>query len=95
VRESQPPHGKRSTHLVLQVVKEVRPGLLDTSLLLNDGLLDNTRQDAKRHCDTVIVVAVNRGASLERLVILAEDDDTVVELVRLDAKLGYRSVMRS
>jgi len=76
------------TYLILQVVEEVGPGLLDTTLLLDDGLLDDTRQDAERHGDTVVVVAVNRGASLERLLILAEDDDPVVKLVGLNTKLG-------
>lgn len=78
------------TYLVLQVVPEVRPGLFDTSLLLDDGLVDDARQHAESHGHTMVVVAVNRSTSIQRCVLLANNDDAVIKFVGLDTKLGYQ-----
>lgn len=79
----------RMTYLVLQVVPEIGPGLFNTSLLLDDGLFDDTSQDTECHGDTVVVITVDRGTSAERLVLLSKDDNSVFKLVGLDTELGY------
>lgn len=75
-------------YFVLQVIEEVRPGLFNTSFLFDNGFLDDTRQDTESHGDTMVVVAVNGGATSKRFVILAKDDDTVVKFVGLNAEFS-------
>jgi hypothetical protein len=80
--------GASKTHLVVKIIPEVGPSLLDASLLLDDCLFDDARQDAECHGDTVIIIAVNRCASGERFVGFAKDDDTIFKFVGLNAKFG-------
>lgn len=77
------------THLVLQIIPKVGPRLFHTSFLLNDRLGDDARENRKSHRHTMIIVAVDARSILQRRVLLAEDDDTIIKLVRLYAKLGY------
>lgn len=80
--------GAIETYLVVKIIPEVRPSLLDTSLLLDDCFLDDARQNAECHGDTVVVVAMNRCTSVEGFVGLAKDDDTIFKFVSLDAEFG-------
>ena len=75
-------------YLVLEVIPPVGPGLLNTALLLEDGVLDHCAEHTEGHGDTVVIVAVDAAAVLEFLERLAVDLETVIELLGLNAELG-------
>ena len=75
-------------NLVLKIIPPVGPGLLNATLLLEDGILDHCSKHTECHRDTVIVVAVNAAAFLKLLEGLAVDLETVIELLGLNAELG-------
>jgi len=54
-----------SVYLILQVVPPVWPSLFDTPFLFENRLFDHGAQNAERHGDSVVVIAVNANSGLE------------------------------
>ena len=79
-------------YLVLEVVPPVRPRLFDAPLLLENSTRDDSSQDAECHSHAVIVVTVDTNVLLVFGNRLSDDFQTIVELVRCDAKLGCKRI---
>ena len=78
------------TNLILKIIPPIRPSFLHASLLLENGAVDNSAKHAEGHGNTVVVVAVNTHAFLQFRYRSSLHLETVVELLGLNSKLGYR-----
>jgi hypothetical protein len=75
-------------HLVLEIIPEIGPSLLDASLLLNDRLIDDTGEHTESHGHSVIIITMYRGSTAKRGMVLSKDDDPIVKLVGLDTEFS-------
>lgn len=75
-------------YLVLEIIPEVWPGLLYTSLLLDHGLLYDATEDSESHSYSMIIIAVYTSASLELIEGFPKDDDPIFKLVGLHAEFS-------
>lgn len=78
-------------YLVLEVIPPVGPSLLDTTFLLDDGVLDGSTKNTESHSNTMIIVAMDASALLELLDRTSINLQPIVQLLRLDTELGYKS----
>ena len=83
-----------TTNLVLEVVPPVGPRLLNTSLLLDDRVLDDSAENTECHRNSVVIVAVHADAPLELRNRFPYDFKTIIEFDAVDAELGYVATKR-
>lgn len=54
-------------YLVLEIIPPVGPSLLNTTFLLDNGVLDGSTKNAERHSNTMVIVAVDASTLLQLL----------------------------
>jgi hypothetical protein len=79
--------GTGASYLVFQVIPPVWPCLFYTALFFDDRLADYGSEYAKRHCDTVIIVAVNANSAFEIGHRFAVYLEAIIQLFSLDTEL--------
>lgn len=77
---------RSSAYLVLEVIPPVRPGLLNTPLLLDDSPADDSAENTERHGHAMIIVAMHTNAILQPRSGLANDLQPIIQFVRLNAE---------
>ena len=85
---------RSSAYLVLEVIPPVRPGLLNTSLLLDDSPADDSAENAERHGHAMIIVAMHTNAILQLRNGLANDLQAIIQFVRLNAEFRCRIIQK-
>lgn len=81
-------NGGTRPDLVLQVVPPVRPRLSNASFLFQHGTFNDRSKDRKRHSNSMIIVAMDARILVELFNRLAVNLQTIIELLRLNTKLG-------
>lgn len=81
-------------YLVLEVIPPVGPSLLNTTFLLDNGVLDGSTENTESHSDTMVIIAVHTNALFELLDRTSVDLQPIVQLLCLDAELSCESPIR-
>ena len=81
-------YGSGIAYLVDEVIPPVGPRLLDAALLLDNSTSDGRSEDAERHRDTVVIVAVHTNAFPQLPDRFAINLQAIFQFLRFDPKLS-------